>query len=307
MLALLASSARATLLVLLGLGVLLRTINYDQEGWLLAWFYVAQWPVLAALAAALSILSLMSRQRMSATVAASAGLAFAAIWISGSWQSHELPATAAETVRVVYWNAARPRDRLDQVIARARSFEADFLAVGEAASETEEEQAKWRAAFPGHNLQRLGGEMLIASRGPIRAVRYGSLRQLGRYNLVEVELNGRLLRFIVVDFDADATRSRRAAFEALAEIAAPYADQPLVVTGDFNTPTDSPHFAVLRPYLSDAWPMAGYGLSESWPVPVPLLRLDHLWVSAELQPVAYHMDWSRLSDHRAQVLDLAWR
>ena len=72
-------------------------------------------------------------------------------------------------------------------------------------------------------------------------------------------------------------------------------------------PTNSPHFAVLRPRLRDAWSIAGKGLPESWPVPVPLLRLDHLWVSAELQPVAFRMDWSRLSDHRAQVIDLAWR
>ena len=307
MVALGAGLARATLLVLLGLGVLLRTIDYDREGWLLAWRYAAQWPVLAALAVAFATLSFTSRQRISGTVAATAGFFFAAIWIRGSWQSHALPSTAGEAVRVVYWNAAGPQRRLDQVIARARSFDADFLAVGEAASEKEEEQAKWRTAFPGHTVQRLRGEMLIASRGPVRAVRYGSLRQIGRYNLLEVELRERPLRLIVVDFDADATRSRRAAFEALADIVAAHADHPLVVTGDFNTPTDSPHFAVLRPHLRDAWQIAGGGLSESWPVPVPLLRLDHMWVSAKLQPAAFRMDWSWLSDHRAQVLDLAWR
>jgi len=291
---------------LLALGIFLRFTDYDREAWLLAWRYAAQWPVLAVLSAAVAAISFTSGRRWFGGIATVACLACVGAWVVSSWQRNEQRDLGRGAARFVYWNVAGPRERLAGAIARAHSFDADFLAIGEAASESEDELAQWRRAFDGYTVLRLRGEMLIATRALVRLTRYGSLRRKGRYNIVELELRGQPLRVLVVDFDADATRSRRDAFEALREVTDANTDQPLIVMGDFNTPTDSPHFEMLRGTLRDAWPMAGCGLSETWPVPVPMLRLDHVWISASLRPSAFRMDWSLLSDHRAQVLDLAW-
>jgi len=302
----LAACATHAWFALLALGLLLRFADYDEEGWLLAFGYAAQWPVLAALAGALALLCGVSRWPRRAFAAAVLCIFCGALWVRGSWKGNPQITADSAALRFVYWNAAGPQQRLEAVIRHASGFGADFLAIGEAGAETADADARWRAAFPHHTTLRLRGEMRIATAGVVRGTRYGSLRQKGRYNLVEVELRGRPLRVLVVDFDADATRSRRAAFEALQALVAEHAGHPLIVVGDFNTPTDSPHFRRLRGPLQDAWQVAGSGFSETWPLPVPVLRLDHLWISSHLRPVAFRMDWSLLSDHRAQVLDLAW-
>ena len=287
----------------IALGIFLRSIDHDREGGLLAVRYAAQWPVLAGVAAALAIVFYAGRRCWLCVGSIVVCLACTGAWCRVSWKDNLQQQPGENSARFVYWNVAGPQARLGDVVARAQSFAADFVAIGEAASESDAELAQWRAAFRGQTVLRLRGEMLVATRGVVRSTRYGSLRQKGRYNLLELDLRGRHLRVLVVDFDADATRSRRTPFEALREVVDANADQPLIVMGDFNTPADSPHFKLLGGSLRDAWQTAGRGFSETWPVPLPMLRLDHVWISKEVQPAAFRMDWSLLSDHRAQILE----
>jgi endonuclease/exonuclease/phosphatase family metal-dependent hydrolase len=59
---------------------------------------------------------------------------------------------------------------------------------------------------------------------------------------------------------------------------------PKLVLGDFNTPGDSVWFVGLRRNYSEVLETAGSGLLATWPFPVPLLGLDHIWVSSGLVP-----------------------
>ncbi|MDQ3620895.1 MAG: endonuclease/exonuclease/phosphatase family protein [Verrucomicrobiota bacterium] len=292
------------ILALVGLGILLRITQYDTEGWLLAFYYATPWPVLAAVAGITALVCGTYRSFGLCFVATVICLGCALTWLGSSWKANRPAYTSAPPARFVYWNAAGPQQRAGKVMAHARAFDADFLAIGEAGLGTEEVLSRWRSTFKEQTVTRLSGEMLIATSGSLRSTRCGSLNQHGYYNSVELELQGRRLRVLLVDFDADATRSRRAAFNALHQIATAHVDEPLLVMGDFNTPADSRHFHHLRGVLRDAWASAGSGFSETWPVPLPVLRLDHIWVSPDVCPTSFRMDWSFLSDHRAQILEV---
>jgi vancomycin resistance protein VanJ len=279
----------------------LRVFGFDHEGWLLAFHYATPWPVIGAIALLGAVLPGSHRALRLALSAVCA--ACIALWLNQSWKPVQAGPEVRSDLRFVYWNAAGPQRRVGKVMAHARTFDADFLAIGEAGDPSEETLNLWKGTFSGYTVLRVSEETLIATKGTVEHHRSGSLSRL-RYDLVEVVLRGQPLRVVIVHFDADLTRSRRPAFEALSTLIAGLSDKPLVLMGDFNAPADSPYFGEIGRNLRDAWTVAGSGFAESWPVPLPVLRLDHIWLSQELEAISLRQDWSLLSDHKAQILDL---
>lgn len=89
---------------------------------------------------------------------------------------------------------------------------------------------------------------------------------------------------------------------------------PVLVTGDFNLSEYSRDYRLLRARLGDAYRAAGWGFGhtfpragsfpKSLPAPWPVVRLDYVWHSPELRPIAAHVGPSGGSDHRAVVVRL---
>jgi vancomycin resistance protein VanJ len=279
----------------------LRVSGFDREGWLLAFHYATPWPVVGAIAFFGSVLA--GSHRVLRLTLAAVCAACIALWLNQSWKPAQVGADVRGDLRFAYWNAAGPQRRVGKVIEHARTFDADFLAIGEAGDPSEGTLNLWKGAFSGYTVLRVSEETLVAAKGTVKHHRSGWLPKM-RYNIVEVLLRDRTLRVVIVDFDADLTRSRRPAFESLNTMLAGFADQPLVLMGDFNTPADSPYFKAMGGNFRDAWSVVGSGMAESWPVPLPVLRLDHVWLSPNLKATSLRQDWSLLSDHRAQILDL---
>jgi endonuclease/exonuclease/phosphatase family metal-dependent hydrolase len=110
-----------------------------------------------------------------------------------------------------------------------------------------------------------------------------------------------------VDFDGDPRQTRRAPFEQLYQIVKPHVNEPLIVMGDFNTPIDSVFFEKLRGQLQGAFETAGSGNAATWPMVAPIMSLDHVWLSKHFRVVRCEHRTSIYSDHRAVVVDLAWK
>ena len=105
-----------------------------------------------------------------------------------------------------------------------------------------------------------------------------------------------------MDLDANPFRSRAAAFEALSRSLEGERSGPRLVLGDFNTPWESVHFDAFRATMHHAFDRAGSGLSPTWPLPVPLLELDHVWGREVRFTSCAHEDLGA-SDHRAVAFD----
>ena len=82
---------------------------------------------------------------------------------------------------------------------------------------------------------------------------------------------------------------------------------PLIVSGDFNSTPHNSAFYRLQGELQDAFLVAGRGWGATYHVRLPLVRIDHVLVSAAWKAVAAHVSTTPYSDHRSLTVRLRWR
>ena len=264
-------------------------------------FYATPWPVLAALAGWIA----WRWRRLRALPLALVACALA-VWFSSGWK-FATPSAARADLRVAHWNVARPVRWLPSVAAELRALDADVITVAEALPRVGDTAPRWLAEFPGYRAEFSGGGLLCLVRGEIQNRESASLGPGSFYTALDVEVKGRALSILQVDLVATPWRSRREPLEQLARLIAARADRPLIVAGDFNTPRDSALFGPLRMRLAHSWEAAGRGSAETWPMPFPVLSLDHVWIGGGLRALRCEHGVSVRSDHRAVIVDLAWR
>ena len=261
------------------------------------------WPVIAGLAFGLACYALGRGRRARALALTLVLAGSAAMWVRQSYVRAR-PAPGDVAMRLVYWNAARPEKRRAQCVSYLQSLHADIIAVGESNVFTDDLPAEWRDGFPGRTLVQRAGFLLITPEPPV-SIEIGRLADRGDYMLARCLVKERAVTLLLVDFETRVGSSKAAPFARLAEIIAAHRDEPLVVMGDFNTPRESVHFDSWHRDFREAFDSAGHGFSETWPAPLPLLRIDHCWLSPRWRAVHCELGSSLLSDHRAIITDLA--
>lgn len=119
-----------------------------------------------------------------------------------------------------------------------------------------------------------------------------------------VDIGGREVAVLVTHFDVRNAEERLLSARQVEEQILPaYRAYPLLFAGDFN---DVPHGAVyqrLTTRLADAW-TAGDGPGYTIPVHAPARRIDFVFHTPHLKPVAAHVPRSDASDHLPVVVDL---
>jgi vancomycin resistance protein VanJ len=299
----------------LAAGVLLRATQVrDSVPGISLVFYTTPWPVIAAGLLALTLHACRQRRRRLAV--ASAFLAAAAVlaWIAASWRWTPESAEPAD-LRIVLWNVSRPEARLPRITGWLRAHDADVIAIAEAEPRGVRTLDRWRAAFPEYRVEPLPGNMLCLVRGEVLARADGELGRDSFYGLRRVRIRAHEFTVLQVDLVAKPLRSRRPPIEALTEMARAEKGEALIVLGDMNTPRESAHFdrtrrgsdefVPLRALLTQCFEAAGRGFAETWPLPLPVLSLDQVWVGGGLRPLRCRHPWVALSDHLPVVVDLA--
>ncbi len=230
---------------------------------------------------------------------------------------------AARDVRVATYNILAGKHGIDDVAAAVRSFDADLVALQEVDRRT---RRAGRVDQPQVIAQALGMEVgfvehrrfdgghigvALLSRHPVANVERvalpgGVLAALR----ADVTIAGQVVRVFVVHLrptdprespaqqrSMDATRRREA--EAVLVLATSE-HVPTIVLGDFNARGNSPEYAAFADHFSDACPDGG----ATWPASFPLVRIDYVWTSDALAPIACPRFEPRASDHRPVVADL---
>jgi vancomycin resistance protein VanJ len=106
------------------------------------------------------------------------------------------------------------------------------------------------------------------------------------------------------------TPGTREDFRTLAEAAT--GDGPTIMVGDFNTPDQSEFHAILQNAgLADAHRQAGWGLGLTFSANrlhlPPLVRIDYVWLTPEIEAARVEVGPDGGSDHLPVVADLVWR
>lgn len=215
-------------------------------------------------------------------------------------------------LRVAFWNVARGRMGWNAVFATISQFDADVIGLVECTMPADALADRLRREFPEHEVARFHHSMILLSRYPIvsfenrlcEAEPNASGRPIAHFGIAHVSRGDNELSFVVADIDSHPLRFRKRPLESLLGIGTELRDQPTVVMGDFNTPTDSVWVSPFRTDFINTFARAGRGIDCTWPVPLPVMAIDQMWASRRWTIQTAELGWTWVSDHRPIISEL---
>lgn len=226
------------------------------------------------------------------------------------------------TFTIMTYNVGNERLDPEALVAQLRATKADIVGLQElTAAQSEAIGKDLKSIFP---YQTLYGEG-IPGKGVLSAYPIFQTEQLHLYPqrpdlLASVEIEGRPLRIIVAHPLPPRFHRRGFSFleathhhvATLTELAA--SGEPTVLMGDFNMLNwDKRHANLKRAGLKDAFLEAGRGTGYTLPTRVgrlrtfPFMRVDYIWVTRHLQPVAAWPGPVSSSDHLPVLARVVWQ
>lgn len=288
----------------LAVGLLVRLTIRDRWPIFSTIDYALPPPLLAVLGFLAALRTRKSRPKWAAVFV---GIAVLCVAWTG-WQSvlHRAEAVPPNALKVCFWNTCRGWFGWENIAGEIRRWDADLVGLVEAGEDSADRQAFWAEQLPGYETRALGHGMVILTRGHILQSNVGWLDGLGVCMYVEVELRGKTATVVIVDIESNPTFSRKAPIESLHTQLLTRPPGPVIVMGDFNTPTDSVWFGEMHKDFHHAFTSRGNGYAPTWPVPLPVLEIDHVWHNDGVTLHRCRHGWIRLSDHRPIFCDVTF-
>lgn len=273
-------------------------------------FYLSRLPIVAVLPIPEWAWQVFRRKRLVLGAILSFCIAIpATCWI---WDSHrnlsDPTAPKGDVVRIVFWNADHfGKFGIPESALELAQYDPDFLLLNEGIADYGTQKRVFPQVYPEHEMKFLPwGRFSMIRNGKVERQHFS---QIGQYNATLnqtiISVGGRRLILLMYDHKSNPKLSRRPALEALYEAALHYhkAGYPTIILGDFNTPVDSTHLSPLRTVMRNGFETVGHGFQETWPMPLPVLSLDQVWVSKEVRPLrCFHVPVGN-SRHKAVVFD----
>lgn len=289
-----------------GTGVALHGLVVDR--WTVPWcflYYALPRPVLCLIAAA--CLSMTPRAFPRLVRMARIIFALMMAWVLLCDVGWRLPkqSVAEPRLRIAFWNACHlPRGR-ESAANVIRGFNADLVGLVEAGSTGSAELADWERLLPDYHADSNRPGMLWLSRLPGGIAPVVHLGPGSDAAALEFEFAHQRCRAVLVDISADFEVARVPVLvEMSRRLDEDWDDRPWLLLGDFNAPPESVGFSQLRQRSIPVFSAAGSGYAATWPVPLPVLTLDQIWMPPEWQAHACRHLWTACSDHRPVVAEL---
>ncbi len=212
------------------------------------------------------------------------------------------PVHTGDTIRLMTYNVMAYHGGMDEIAETIRSADPDVLCLVE---------GTFRGRRPEELARRLGNDytwvvterLSIASRLPIRESLAIEPRRGFVLQRAMIELKEETVTIYNLDMWTPIHRQDTVDFGRLAQELGPE-DDPAVLAGDFNVPRGSHQLARALDGWQDATASDAYaGFLGTWPMPLPLLQLDYIFVRGGVRPIRVDIPWSNASDHRPVVID----
>ncbi|MDB6134187.1 MAG: endonuclease/exonuclease/phosphatase family protein [Verrucomicrobiales bacterium] len=293
------------LLILTMASLMVRLTVRDAFVWSAALFYIAPWPVMLL---AWPVLGWWRRGKRGALPLAAAGLAVTvAGWMLGPGPPPvRMEGTPGMPVKVMFWNIGHRSSLPAELHELADRFQPDILAVAEAENIRAEERASFVQRHPGYRIESFRDSLQVALRGQATVRPPFRVMAGTRAHLLEIRLAGREepWTLLLADLPPMPLTPRTDRTDQLRKLAG---NGPrTLILGDFNTPYDSCAF--------DSWRRDfHHGLSQAsvtpgpamWPIGLPLLAIDHVWMSKDLIPLQAWKGTPLGHDHAWQIISIA--
>ena len=283
------------------LATVIRLTVRDRVPYAATIFYATPPPLLVVLAL---FVGLRLRRQKWSRVARVVGIGGVIQLVAWGWVAFrgELPEPPDESLRIVFWNVSRGDFDYEEVAKQIATFDADIVTMTEAIGRGQAPDF-WRAACPEYTPLPLSSGMTLLVRGDATLIEHDRAGLVCRWRVADVSVRGQSLQVAVVDFTSNPILFRRPGFDALGDLFERRGDEPLILTGDFNTPIDSAVTSSLRQQARNAFEQSGEGFRETWPVFLPLMKLDQIWGNRQIQWKRCRHLWSLHSDHRPVVAE----
>ena len=209
------------------------------------------------------------------------------IWLGKSFKINSSENLKETDIEIVFWNATHKRE-FEDVFNEDESLP-DIVVLVEYHAEAFEET---KLKYPNHYFYwDSDSEIGIFSKKPIHVE--SIFTSVNNSDLVNFLTNG--INFYAVDVSStiQIPREQELAFvDRLIQI-----NKNSIVLGDFNLPYDSKFFKTIKGDFNHAFTEKGNGFIETWFWNIPLLSLDHIWVSKELEIIKTEKINTFKSDH----------
>lgn len=291
--------------------LLLRVVAHDRLwlsivlGTVSTWLYLPAWGAL--------LIALLARRRILLGLAASIAVAHLT-WTIGPYTRAERPAERARTLRVFSTNVMAWNGDTDGIVGEILSARPDVVAI-------QELSPVWAEALAKPEVARLYPYRIVEPRTDASGTGIYS-----RTPFVDADiLPTPSMPIARATLDVQGTRVRLYSVHVLPPRFAEWVDQwnagltaildaaqhetlPVVLAGDFNATQHSAwHGRFLAHGFRSAHELCGRPLATTWPngvLPIPPVRLDHVFVARPLGCVSIVEGTGRGSDHRPVVVDL---
>ena len=216
--------------------------------------------------------------------------------------------TGPEPKRILFWNIGHRKTLPRQLQELIMRYQPDVIVLAEAEKQTEASLAGLKKHFPAYQLTVLRGGLLCIIKGAVRLEKSLQLPSRSHAHRLRVEFHGEseAWHLVIADLGPWPLTPRLERTELIRQLAGAGRELRTLVVGDFNTPYDSVAFDRWR----DTWV---HGLSQAactpgpatWPIGLPLLSIDHVWLSKDLWPRQAWKETFLGYDHAWQVIDFS--
>ncbi len=284
-------------------------------GLILRWTIRDRWPIVATLfyglppLVALVYLALSTglfiwlRKRRWAIVTLVGTAIGAFVWIQSDYIGSTVPNHAGEGFRIALWNISDPEVVSPTLLSTLTQADAQIMVLAESGGADEEKQQFWTSHFPDYHLSALGGGVTLLSKFPISQATMKTMGTRTYIPVYDLETPFGIISVVVADIISNPFVPRKAYIDRVYELAVaqPY---PTIVLGDFNTPHTSVFFRDFRRTFQHAFETSGHGFKTTWLAVLPVLALDHIWLSKEFTPLHTRIKRTFCSDHAMVVTEV---
>lgn len=287
-------------------GIILQLWLKDYHVSWAMFFYAMPKPCLIGLAFALMVIS--HRVRWRQVVACTAMVSLTIWWLVNSYspvrhQPRQATTGTGKEVTLLYWNLCRPYGLDREAVDLVMQHQPHVVAFVEPGKEAGQLTASYESMLPGYKAAWMPRGILWLSRVPSRYRERGKLEGLGAYARFDVDGLGPTFPVVVADVFPGIFHSREQQLqEAFAQS---MKRRDAILVGDFNTPLESQFFDEPRKSFVNALDVMGTGFRETWPVGLPLLSIDHVWIGSDWEVLDAQKIWCLSgSDHAAILVRL---
>lgn len=246
------------------------------------YFYTFPLPVIILLVLLFSIVLTKQWRRYNLIIASLLLLT----WLSRSFKIHIPDTISKQDLEVVFWNASR--DNTFEEAFKENGNIPDVLVLVESPKNNLQ---SFKQQYPNDYYYKSDKELFIFSKTPLDI----KSENISKYGTTVINFRTAGINFYVVDATGSPDVPRKWELTYINKSIKEKSNT--IVLGDFNTPYESSYLKQLKTDFNQAFNKKGNGFRETWFYNLPLLSLDHIWVSKDLKILKTEKIHMFKSDH----------